>query len=392
MPVPIHRRRLKADVSVFTPRFVISRAMRQNSAIAIFEFDPPLGPDAQVSGVAWSPSRRAYFKYLPAVASVGTVTTEPISVPSSVREVTLRVLPWPRIMETETAVRSVSIIEHLPNEPDGPVPSHPTRQTDSFQEVPTQPWTASNLADLNTDERLEGLPIYYRETGRHENETDFLLVLMPAALSISRPDRTKAFVSRFTWADLWPSAEVLAIADPSLQESTQLNGGWFIHPSHDVPAAIAALAVEKADARGIPPERITFYGSSLGGFGAIAAASTVPGARAVAEVPQIYFRNWMPGAVNAVEKHLIRMPLDDFQALHPERLSLPDRLLHSGNVPSILLITNPDEARLDEQLEFLEWARSSGIPKSGPIETFGTDRVRGHKVNDKDLIRRLVAL
>ncbi len=361
------------------------RTIAEKSAIAAFGFDPPVDPSALIPGLTWSPSAGTFYQYLPATEEEGWMAIRPVTLPQGARSVTVRVLPWPAGGEPDAPVGAIDIVE-------GGLPQAASeRSADEREPGEARHWTPSNQAEFEVDRSLEGLPIYYRETDRGGLGVDALTVLMPAALGGARSDRTAAIVSRFSWAHLWPESAVLAIADPCLQESSKLNGAWFIHSRHDVLAAIAALAARKAEQLRVPADRITFYGSSLGGFGAIAAASALPGSRAVAEVPQIYFRNWMASSVRDVERHLLRMPIADFHARHPERLSLPDRLIHSGNVPSIRLITNPGELRLDEQLEFLEWARTAGLPISGPIELFSTDRVSGHQVLDRSAVRWLVS-
>lgn len=387
MPVPLQRLPLSPGVRSIVPRFVLRRGVSPKSAIAVVSFDPPADHRAEVPGLTWSPAVHGHYQYLPAApdpadSGPATVETVPITVPAGTTSATVRVLSWPDITDTDVPVRTIACAEATAEAPAAPAQATETTTSAS--------WTPSHRSELCVDERLPGLPIHYRETRRDSESTDSLLVLMPAALSGTRTDRRRIVISRFTWADLWPTAEVLAVADPALQVSDRLNGAWFIHPDHDIPEAIAAIAAEKAAARGIGAERITFYGSSLGGFGAIAAASALPGARAIAEVPQIHFRTWMRSAVDAVEEHLVRMPIADYARLRPEQLSLPDRLIRSGNVPAIRLLTNPTELRLDEQLEFLEWARTSGLPRSGPIEVFSTDAVSGHGVLDKATIRALV--
>lgn len=394
MSVPIHRRRLTGGATVLTPRFHATGPLAEKSALVTLEFDPPINAEVPLPGATWSPSLGAFYQYLPPTTAASTHLTKPVSIPRGVRAVTLRVQPWQSSTSTPP-VSGVGLLEGTQGaERDRrETPVH-TPESDSAKRRRALPsssqWVPENRDQFSVTHHLDGLPLYFRETGRPPELTDSLLVLMPAALSGARRSRRGLTVSRFTWAHLWPTSEVIAVADPSLQEAEGLNGAWFIHPDHDIPAAIASLAAEKAEERDIPTERIMFYGSSLGGFGAIAAASTLAGARAAAEVPQIYFRNWIHSAIDDVEKHLIHMPIGEFELRHPEQLSLPDRLLHSGRIPGTLLITNSDELNLDEQTEFAEWARASELPKSGPVEQFITDRVSGHQVLDKATISWLV--
>lgn len=242
-------------------------------------------------------------------------------------------------------------------------------------------------ASEKTDIRLDGLPIHYKATDRENPQS--LIVFMPAALSLNREDRSKPIYSRFTWADLWPESEVMSFADPALQQAEELNGAWFIHPDHDIIQGIADVTRDRAEALGLAPEQVTFYGSSLGGFGAIAAASCLEGAQAIAEVPQIDLQNWMRSAWRLIEQHIMKMPIAEYREIRPEQLSLKDRLVKSGQVPPIRLITNPEDRQRDEQFEFFSWARSCNLPKSGPFEFFETTEVSGHAALPKRKVATL---
>ncbi|WP_156844763.1 hypothetical protein [Corynebacterium maris] len=229
--------------------------------------------------------------------------------------------------------------------------------------------------------RLGGLPIHYAITER--STPDGLVVLMPAALSSKREDRKRIYFTRGKWVNEWPNAEVVSFSDPAVQQDERLNGAWYIHPEHDVVRTISEIVGEIATSGGIPYSRIVFYGSSLGGFGAIGAAAHLDGSRAVAEVPQIDFANWFAGSIKAVEKYIIGMPLEKYRFLHPEQISLLDRLELAGRIPEYKLISNPQDPCIDEQRAFFEWSHSSPVPCSGPVEMLLTTRVEGHRVLDR---------
>lgn len=113
------------------------------------------------------------------------------------------------------------------------------------------------------DDRLGSPLIHSKQHWREAPES--LMVFMPAALPPDRPDRKKQIYSRYWWRNLWPAADAIAFADPALQLADELNGAWFIYPEHDLIGELANLAGEHADRRGIPVDRVVFYGSSLGG-------------------------------------------------------------------------------------------------------------------------------
>ena len=225
--------------------------------------------------------------------------------------------------------------------------------------------------------RSAQLPITYISNEKEGPES--MVVLMPASLAANRPDRARIHYHRWKWHDAWPKSLVLSMPDPALLQSTELNGAWFIHPEIDVIEAISDVVRDEAAQAGIPAERIVFYGSSLGGFGAIGCAAHVTGARAVAEVPQIDFEHWHPAAVKLVEKHAIGGPVSKLRAIAPERVSLYSRLERAQTIPPIHIITNSSDTSLSDQLDFVEWCRSANIPKLGGQFIELTDLAEGHK-------------
>lgn len=126
----------------------------------------------------------------------------------------------------------------------------------------------------HSDNRIEGLPIRYVRT--EQSNPEGIVVLMPAALNPNREDRERIFYTRSRWADAWPGHEVICFADPALQQDSRLSGAWFIHPEHDIIAALADVVSEIAIELKIPSERIIIYGSSLGGVRCTYARFTHP--------------------------------------------------------------------------------------------------------------------
>lgn len=106
-----------------------------------------------------------------------------------------------------------------------------------------------------------------------------LFVLLPSAVSASA---SRPSFSRWTWRDLFPG-DVLCIADPTLDLHAQLKLGWMIgHRDNCATEALVPFIVNYARARGIPNRNIVFWGSSAGGFAALALAARIEGSVAVA--------------------------------------------------------------------------------------------------------------
>lgn len=245
---------------------------------------------------------------------------------------------------------------------------------------------STHLVNEIKDSRACGFLIPYMEAIT-ENPSK-LIVLMPAALSRNAIDRNKAMYSRFTWHPDWPDANVLAIADPVLQLISSLSGAWFIHPQHDFIKLISDIVREQASKYHIPSEEIVYYGSSLGGFAALQAASLTKGSRAVAEVPQIAFRNWIPGAIQEVETTVLNKPLLEFEKIFPERTDVIQRFLTTRYIPPITLITNTGESRYKEHLEFIEWVQKTS--EKSETNLIVTSLVSGHKVLNRDFIVKYI--
>lgn len=370
----------------FTPEFSYSAASPKNAAIATYSFTPHDDAQDGTVGAPWSQALEAHYQYLPEAPASGPQRTRRIQPPKGSTGVTITVKPWKAALARDVLIDDVVLLP-AGDDADTLTPDRVEYDDPSRQFPPVNPEPAPGFS---VDYRLAELPIHYRATRRSPGDTDSLLVLMPSALSPDRPDRTKQIVSRFSWADMWPRSEVIAVADPVLQMSSALNGAWFIHPELDVVEAIAHLASDLAAERDIPLDRVSFYGSSLGGFGAIGAASVLEGPKAIAEVPQIHFTNWGAAAIREVELDVLHKSIASFQDVHPERVSLPARMLHSGRVPAIRLITNPAEIRRKEQWEFFDWVQACDLPATGPFEMVTTTEVSGHAVLGRESLRRIL--
>lgn len=210
------------------------------------------------------------------------------------------------------------------------------------------PPTADSLVE-KIDTRLPSLPIHYLRTSRTRPKS--IVVLFPSALNPNRGNRNRRIFVRSTWAKEWPHAEVICFSDPALDLDSRLNGAWFIHPSVDIIRVLADIIRDIASEHSIAEENMVFYGSSLGGFGALMAAACFSEVHAVAEVPQLDFRLWQRRAVLDVEKYL----------LNGADISAFTKNIQSGSPYSI------DSSRRTEyrSLRSLQTAQTSGYASSG---------------------------
>lgn len=227
------------------------------------------------------------------------------------------------------------------------------------------------------DERLPGMPIYY--VSNENPDADSMVVLMPAAISSAKRNKSLRHYARWSWNSSWPQSIVLAVADPAIMQSEHLLGAWYIHREHDVLAGISAAVASIASEAGISPDRIVFYGSSLGGFGALACAALLPGSRAVAEVPQTDFTNWIQGSVESVERYILGEPLSEFAKMQPEKIRIDKRFEMTGTIPPFVIITNRADRSFADQRELVRWCEDSSLRRLGEQKLVISDRVNGHR-------------
>ena len=107
-----------------------------------------------------------------------------------------------------------------------------------------------------------------------------LFVLMPSA--VDREKYSLPAFSRWSWATHFPG-DVVCVADPTLELHADLRLGWCIGDSDNCATSdLARLIVRLAEVRAIPHEKIVIYGSSAGGFAALALSACIEGSTAVA--------------------------------------------------------------------------------------------------------------
>ncbi|QNN82266.1 hypothetical protein H3H54_14495 [Brachybacterium sp. Z12] len=221
------------------------------------------------------------------------------------------------------------------------------------------------------------------------DQSDGMVVLMSNAVVPGREDRQFPAFHRWSWAMSWPDSHVLAIADPALRDNPALDGAWYLDATHDTIHAVAEVVAVEAEHRGIPLDRVIYYGSSLGGFAALCAAS-VTRCHAVVEVPQIDFQNWFPGAIKRVEEHVLQGSIMELRAQHPERVDVWERFLYEGHIPSFTILTNELDKSFQDQLELVSQVREHELYSHSRAEVVITAQARGHQVLVKDVATAIV--
>lgn len=221
-----------------------------------------------------------------------------------------------------------------------------------------------------------GLPMYGMLAQRVQS--DRLVCFMPAAQTGSGTRRSKLF-SRWNWQIELPRHHTLALSDPALGLDDEIRGAWYLHPTHDLMFEMAEMVKRQISALGLANDKVLFYGSSLGGFGALGMASLLPGASAIAEIPQIDISRWpSPGSIKAIETKILGKTFNEHRLLHPEMIDVRDRFKKSRLIPPFTVISNSTDMSIGVQKEFMDDVAVSSLPKIGQQQLVLTEQVSGH--------------
>jgi hypothetical protein len=225
-----------------------------------------------------------------------------------------------------------------------------------------------------------------------------LYVMLPAAIDAKRVGQPS--FSRWTWAHkgIFPG-NVLCISDPTLDLHPGLRLGWMLG-RHDRCATdeLSRFVTALADAKGISHNRIVCWGSSAGGFAALALAAGIPGATAVAVNPQVNALSYE----NFAQVELIRTAcfdsLDSSAILgrYGRRVNMVERWSDVSRSRAIVLQNELDTHHYIDH--FKPMVESIGGEVRQGISGFGRHRAwvfqdaRGHVAETEDMARKVVQM
>ncbi|MFM4704986.1 hypothetical protein [Aeromonas bivalvium] len=223
-----------------------------------------------------------------------------------------------------------------------------------------------------------------------KGESNILLCLLPSAQN-SNSDIRDEFYSRWSWHDDFKSYHILNISDPALKKA-RLAGTWFLDESADHIKNISSLVSEILFENKI--EKVIFYGSSMGGFGALMCAAETENSYAVAEIPQLDLRKYaFRNAIAAIENsNLINGSIDDLYNIAPEKVSVVSRFSKSKCVPNALIITNYSDHEFGQHMSLLPDAlrADSDITKVGHTSYEVFSNVVGHSTIDLKSLKEII--
>lgn len=205
-----------------------------------------------------------------------------------------------------------------------------------------------------------------------------LVCFMPAAQTGTGTRRAKLF-SRWSWQTVMPNQHVMALSDPALGLDGAIRGAWFLHPERDLLEEMAQMVRGQIADLGLENDQVLFYGSSLGGFGALGMASLLPGACAIAEIPQIDVAQWPSrGSIKAMETALLKRSFAEHRQRHPEMVDVRERFRKSHLIPPFLLVTNESDMSIGIQRELMEDVAAAQLPRIGEQRMLLATAVSGH--------------
>jgi len=119
-----------------------------------------------------------------------------------------------------------------------------------------------------------------------------LLVLLPSA--IKRLDPPNPYYARISWHTLLPiQYDCLYLSDPYFDQTRPFGGSWFIDSINDNEGL--NIVKECISKYSDDYESVTIYGSSMGGYAALALSNNDYD-RIIAECPQIYLDRYPDSA------------------------------------------------------------------------------------------------
>lgn len=181
-----------------------------------------------------------------------------------------------------------------------------------------------------------------------------VVVFLPSAQPVSS-DPVNPVFHRWSWERGIRGAHVLSFSDPVLYEAN-IHASWFFSDSCDDVIKRMEYSLRKIlKVFNLNDDDVLFYGSSMGGFGALMLSSLFDGAMAIAEVPQLNMINYpYVSAKKAVsDKVLSGQDFDQFCRIYPEKSSVIERFKSNNYIPPFKLITNSKDEGSREHIEFL---------------------------------------
>lgn len=187
----------------------------------------------------------------------------------------------------------------------------------------------------------EGMEIPCLVRIRKELSDAPLLVTFNGAIQRSKAPDGVVF-QRSSWLDEI-EANVIQIADPTLRKFSNLQIGWgqFSKETWAMDSYTRLVNVLRDVFDFAAAERTLFYGSSAGGFQAIATATLSKGGRVLVNNPQLDWSQYLPPFVQALVRNVFDgIELEQLRAEHPWRVNVFELCRRENYVPDTEILVN----------------------------------------------------
>lgn len=232
----------------------------------------------------------------------------------------------------------------------------------------------------------------------YPNEAKSLFVLLPSA--VDRQKSSLPAFHRWTWADsgFFPG-NVLCISDPTLTLHEDLKLGWMLgNKDSCATSELSEFITEFAKAKGIPHDKIVIYGSSAGGFAALAMAAHIEGSVAVAVNPQIDATSYVFTAqVDLVCKTCFGMSKEDVHQQFEKRVDMTRRW-EDVKYSKAFIVQNTTDTHHYIKHYTPFWRALGGNPEAAGVSYAGRHLAwlytaeGGHGPETKDMANEIITL
>lgn len=190
---------------------------------------------------------------------------------------------------------------------------------------------------------------------RNRASSNSVIVFLPSAQSKSQMIENPIF-HRWSWGAEFSDCTVITLSDPSIYKHG-LHGCWFLscEPDLDYIDELSVFITEILKKINKKFEKILFYGSSMGGFGALMLASKFNNSCAIAEVPQLNLTTYpFESTKNSISQTILNgQDIESFYLDYPHKISVIDRFIKERNIPSFRILTNRRDDEFNEHIKFL---------------------------------------
>lgn len=232
----------------------------------------------------------------------------------------------------------------------------------------------------------------------YPSKSESLFVLMPSA--VDRGKMVLPAFSRWAWAaeGLFPG-HALCIADPTLELNENLRLGWLIgNKEHCATTELADFVIKFARSKGIPNERIVIYGSSAGGFAALALAACIEGSIAVAINAQTDALSYnSPKQISLIQQYCFdNLPQNEIRRNFSDRVDMAMRWKSVNKSKAFLIQNQTDTHHYNVHFlpfwESLGGTAASGVTHAGRHTAWVYHQEGGHIPESKEMAQEIISM